>query len=140
MMLVAVVLFLPNSFYVLTDLIHIRETFQIGLWYDVILILFYALSSLLLGYAIVQHFWKVALKYFSRKKAIFLLIVFFVLMGFGVYLGRFLRLNSWDIIDPINLFDDIVTEFSSLYYIARAVLFSALYGFILAIIFFYNEL
>lgn len=33
-----------------------------------------------------------------------------LMSGFGVYLGRFLRFNSWDVLQPVNLINGILAE------------------------------
>lgn len=128
-------LFLPNSFYVLTDFIHAQPSGEIGLWVDVILIAFYALNALLIGFVLVESFWRVIVRKYGSIKAIVVITLFFVLMSFGVYLGRFIRLNSWDIVDPLNMFDDIITGLSSTFDFIRALLFTVLYTVLLESIF-----
>jgi len=102
-------LFLPNSFYVITDLVHLRHSSLNLVWFDSIMLFSFITTSLTAGYYSVFEFRKVFLKFFSPKKTNFLIIIIFFLCGFGIYLGRFLRWNSWDIINnPKTLFTDIV--------------------------------
>src|SRR5690606_13089448 len=42
--------FLPNSFYLVTDFVHLRDTFEISLIYDVVMLASFMLSGLALGY------------------------------------------------------------------------------------------
>lgn len=102
-------LFLPNSFYVITDLVHLRYSPLNLLWFDSIMLFSFIITSLTAGYYSVFEFRKVFLRYFSTKKTSVLIVVIFFMCGFGIYLGRFLRWNSWDIINnPKTLFTDIV--------------------------------
>ncbi len=100
--------FLPNAPYIVTDLIHIRIGNDNLLWLDVLVVLSFALSGLLLFYLSLLDMQKLIRKQFKRipLETITLFIIF--LCGFGVYLGRFLRYNSWEIIsNPQVLISDV---------------------------------
>ena len=101
--------FLPNAPYIVTDLIHIRIGNDALLWLDVLVVLSFALSGLFLFYLSILDMQRLISKKFKRLpiKAATTLVLF--LCGFGVYLGRFLRYNSWEIIsNPHILISDIV--------------------------------
>lgn len=104
--------FFPNAPYILTDLFHLKSRAPIPYWYDLVLILSFAWTGLMLGYFSlleIQHFLTQKL---SGIKAWALTIIFIGLAGFGVYLGRFLRWNSWDIIThPQGLIQDLLNIF-----------------------------
>ncbi|WP_373055941.1 DUF1361 domain-containing protein [Zunongwangia sp. H14] len=95
-------LFLPNSFYVVTDLIHLRTSAMPV--YDTIMISLFALLCLFLGFSSMQ---KISSILYQKMRIFnkFLLDSFILfLCSFGIYLGRFLRYNSWDILkNPFNL-------------------------------------
>lgn len=103
-------LFFPNAPYVLTDLIHLnaRRSGQVPQWLDLLMLLSFALVSLWFGFQslrIVQHW--LARRY-SRVAGWSAALGTLALSGFGVYLGRFPRWNSWDIVQrPQLLLQDI---------------------------------
>lgn len=100
--------FLPNAPYIVTDLIHIKVGNNPLLWLDVLVVLSFALSGLFLFYLSLLDMQRLIKTQFERMpiEAIMLIIIF--LCGFGVYLGRFLRYNSWEIIsNPQVLISDI---------------------------------
>ena len=91
-------LFLPNAPYILTDFIHLRLSEPPLLWLDALMIASFAFSGMLYYMYSIQDMKSVLLKKFKPKwvKATFYLLPF--LVAFGIYLGRFMRYNSWDIV------------------------------------------
>jgi uncharacterized membrane protein len=101
-------LFMPNSFYILTDLFHLDNMGWGHPWFDLTLILSFAWNGVLLGILSIRKM-EMLLKR-SKGKFISALVVCAVmwLNAFGIYIGRFLRFNSWDvIINPFSLFDEL---------------------------------
>lgn len=107
------ILFFPNSPYILTDLFHLKARNTIPIWYDLIVILSYAWTGLICGFISLNDIEQRLSYYYGKGNVINGLIVFFLFMSsFGVYLGRFLRWNSWDVLNnPFGLFSDIVVRF-----------------------------
>lgn len=107
-------LFFPNAPYILTDLFHLRLRTNMPIWFDLVLIISYAWTGLLLGYISLFDIEKVLGKYMSQTKITILSVGMLFLGSFGIYLGRFLRWNSWDIIsEPMELFYDIGQRFTN---------------------------
>lgn len=103
------ILFFPNSPYILTDLFHLRTRSSVPVWYDLVVILSYAWAGLFCGFISLLDLEKLLLRYFRKPAVTGIAIAFLFLSSFGVYLGRFLRWNSWDVIsNPFGLFNDIV--------------------------------
>ena len=121
--------FLPNAPYIVTDLIHIRIGNDSFLWLDVLVVLSFALSGLLLFFMSIIDMQKLLKSKFKKLPIETISIVIIFLCGFGVYLGRFLRYNSWEIISQPNyLFEDIVTIISSPFQHFEAWLFTLGFG------------
>ncbi|MGV3658033.1 MAG: DUF1361 domain-containing protein [Chitinophagaceae bacterium] len=106
---VAWLLFLPNSFYIITDLFHLEERRGIPLWFDLTLIFSFAWNGLIMGVVSVRQMEKlVAVKWPIISEWLFMLPLMF-LNALGIYIGRYLRYNSWDVISkPFDLTKDIL--------------------------------
>ncbi len=121
--------FLPNAPYIVTDLIHIRIGNHSLLWLDVLVVLSFALSGLLLFFISIMDMQKLLKSKFEKLPVEAVSIVIIFLCGFGVYLGRFLRYNSWEIISqPHLLFKDIITIIFSPFQHFEAWLFTLGFG------------
>lgn len=102
-------LFLPNAPYIATDLLHLMPRPPVPLWYDLALLLSYAGTGLLLGYGSLIEVQTAVEERFSRMMGWIVAAGSLGLSGFGIYLGRFLRWNSWEVLtDPAGLFYDIL--------------------------------
>jgi len=105
-------LFIPNSFYILTDLYHLADghrNSRVPEWFDLALILSFAWNGLLLGVLSTRQVEKLlAPEATGLGRWLFLYPVMW-LNALGVYIGRYLRYNSWDIItNPFDLLADIL--------------------------------
>ncbi|MEL0652593.1 DUF1361 domain-containing protein [Algibacter sp. TI.3.09] len=102
-------LFLPNAPYILTDMWHLRYNEPHIFWLDILLISAFAFDGMMLFYFSVTDMKTVLLKFLNKRKTSFILTFVFFISAFGVYLGRFLRYNSWEILtNPKVLFIDII--------------------------------
>jgi len=105
-------IFLPNSFYILTDLFHLTERPEAPLWFDLALILSFAWNGLLLGILSIRQIEKVFVSYFNPRLEILFITLLMFLNGLGIYIGRYLRFNSWDVLtNPFQLASDILYLF-----------------------------
>ncbi len=101
-------LFLPNAPYIITDLLHLTRTNQHFLWLDILVIMSFAFNGLVLFFLSLSDMEKLLRLRFKAHYVFAMLLIIFGLTAFGIYLGRFLRYNSWEIIDqPFALFSDI---------------------------------
>ena len=101
-------LFLPNAPYILTDILHLTRANGAPAWYDLALLLSCAGTGLLMGYLALIDVQTLIAKYSSVLFGWLFAVVSLVLSGFAIYLGRFLRWNSWDVIVSPSLLIDIV--------------------------------
>ncbi len=101
-------LFIPNSFYIITDLFHLEERSEMPMWFDLALIFSFAWNGLLLGILSVRQMEKIVCTKWNKAESFFI----YPNMGlnaFGIYLGRYLRYNSWDVLtNPFQLIGDII--------------------------------
>ena len=113
------ILFLPNAPYIVTDLIHLQLSDGLIVLVDLVVISSFAIAGLLFYLVSVRDMELLFQQNFSKKLRIVFFSVLPFLCGFGIYLGRFLRFNSWDILqDPTSL---VVT-------VAKIILFPASHG------------
>ncbi len=101
-------LFFPNAPYIFTDLIHLTTRFYPHFWVDMVLILLCALTGLVLGFLSLFLMQSVVTRMLGRAASWIFIAAIAGLSGFGIYLGRFLRFNTWDILfKPIQLYRGI---------------------------------
>jgi uncharacterized membrane protein len=102
-------LFFPNAPYIITDFVHLRERPSIPLWYDIGMLTAFAWAGLFLAVFSLQTM-QILVKHYvgSALSWVFVTIVF-GLSGLGIYLGRFLRWNSWDMfLQPKEILRDVI--------------------------------
>ena len=101
-------LFLPNAPYMVTDLMHLTRTDQHFLWLDILVIMSFAFNGLVLFFLSLSDM-ETLLRLHIRPSMVFpILLCIFGLTALGIYLGRFLRYNSWEILhEPWAIFSDI---------------------------------
>jgi uncharacterized membrane protein len=102
--------FFPNAPYLLTDFQHLATARSSApLWFDVILMIWFAWTGLLLGVASLYLIHEIVAETFNALVGWVFAISATILSSIGVYLGRFLRWNSWDLLyDPIPIARDMV--------------------------------
>lgn len=104
-------LFFPNAPYMMTDLIHLGPNQVVPLWYDALLLLAFAWTGLLLGFISLYIMQGLVAQSLGRAAGWLFALGSLGLSAFGIYLGRFLRWNSWDVFyAPQTLLGDIWTR------------------------------
>ena len=109
LLFIAWILLVPNSFYIITDLFHLRHRVPVPLWFDLALLLSFVWNGLLFGILTVRKMEKIVEVKFGWYEEWLFVFPVMLLNSFGVYIGRYLRYNSWDILfNPFQLFRDII--------------------------------
>src|SRR4051812_39763648 len=88
--------FFPNAAYMVTDLFHYGEKPVVPQWYDLLLVITAAWNGLLLGIISLRQVEQFLSRYLKAIWVKSIVIISFALCGYGVYIGRYLRFNSWD--------------------------------------------
>jgi uncharacterized membrane protein len=101
--------FFPNAPYILTDFQHLSTNANNApLWYDVLMLIWFAWTGLLLGVVSLHFMQDIVTRSFGRTTGWGFAILVTILSSIGIFLGRFYRWNSWDIIgDPLPIAHDI---------------------------------
>jgi uncharacterized membrane protein len=101
-------LFIPNSFYILTDLFHLDKFDSAPKWFDLLLIFSFAWNGIVLGILSIRRTEIILESITGRSFSLFIIFIVMWLNAFGIYIGRYLRFNSWDILtQPFSLFKEM---------------------------------
>jgi uncharacterized membrane protein len=134
-------IFFPNAPYMLTDLQDLaRRATGAPLWYDVIIVVWCSWTGMLLGLISLYLMQNIIVRSFGRTAGWIFVFVISGLSSFGIYIGRFVRLNSWDILqNPAETAQEILgividpsrrlAAFTLLYTIFFLFIFLLLYSF-----------
>ena len=96
--------FLPNSFYMVSDFIHIQDVQTVDVLYDAVMFTSFIFTSVILGFSSLYLVHGEFRKRFSARASSGLIAVILLLCSFAIYIGRDLRWNSWDIMpNPTGL-------------------------------------
>jgi uncharacterized membrane protein len=101
-------LFFPNAPYIFTDVIHLTNRYYSHFWVDLVLVLSSALTGLVLGFLSLFLMQSLVARLLGWLMSWLFIAGVASLSGFGIYLGRFLRINSWDVVfQPLKLYHGI---------------------------------
>ncbi|HMI28444.1 MAG TPA: DUF1361 domain-containing protein [Gaiellaceae bacterium] len=92
-------LFFPNAPYIVTDFVHLDHTADAPYWYDAVTVSAFAWTGVLLGFASLFLMQTVVRQWRGVVSGWIFAGVALALGSLGIYLGRFLRLNSWDAVE-----------------------------------------
>ncbi len=128
-------LLLPNAPYIVTDLIHIGKGRGAAILFDTLLLFSSAWLGLLFFMHSLSHIEKIIVEKYGKRIAQIKIPSIIALVSIGVYIGRNLRFNSWDIFNP-SLFEDTWLAFTHPVHFNQALLFIVPCFFFLCMIYF----
>ena len=138
-------LMLPNASYLITELnqSHRGEDDPVPLWYDIILVITLAMSGVIntVFNVLIAHLLFTTTVYGDSARnmlkpgALAAVGVVMLALGFGMYLGRYLRFNSWDLRHPVAFLRKFAGHFRSRGHIAACAGFTVTYAVFLALIY-----
>ncbi|MBZ0202290.1 MAG: DUF1361 domain-containing protein [Ignavibacteria bacterium] len=125
-------LIFPNAPYIVTDFFHLEPRATVPYWFDLGLILSFAWNGLMLGFISLYDVQTALGRRFGAFKGWVFSIFSLVVGSFGIYLGRYERFNSWDVLtNPVSLFIDIADRFIHPFSHPRTMLMTLLFSIVL---------
>jgi uncharacterized membrane protein len=107
-------IFFPNAPYILTDLQHLSQSSSsVPLWYDVIMLIWFSWTGMLLGIVSLNLMQEIIKRQIGRWVGWAFVLIVAGLSGVGLYVGRFIRLNSWDVLKNPGGFASSISEWLS---------------------------
>lgn len=107
-----VISFLPNTFYLITDFVHLRQNSEAPLYFDVVMLSSFVFNGMVLGFITIYLLHRQLLRRLDGNRALAAVMFIFLLASFATYLGRFTRFNTWDILlRPAGLLFDVSDRF-----------------------------
>ena len=104
-------IFFPNAPYIVTDFWHLKERAPIPVWYDIGLLSAFAWTGLFLAVFSLRTMHRLVKHYVGPALSWLFVTVVLGLGGLGVYMGRFLHWNSWDLfLRPQRVLSDLAVR------------------------------
>lgn len=101
-------LLLPNSFYMISDFVHVQEVVRSNLLYDVVMFTSFIFTGVLLGFSSLIMVHVELRKRLGSRYAAVCIAAIILLCSYAIYLGRDLRWNSWDVFtNPAGILFDV---------------------------------
>lgn len=90
--------FFPNAPYIVTDFLHLGTRYTMPLWFDIGMLATFAWTGIILGIYALRLMQEIVKVWVGRWLSWGFVLVVLGMSGMGIYLGRFLRWNSWDLV------------------------------------------
>lgn len=99
---------LPNSFYMISDFIHLQDVPRHNLLYDVVMFTAFIITAASLGFSSLYLVHSQLRKRLNLRDSSIVVGIVLFLCSFAIYLGRDLRWNSWDVLlNPAGIIFDV---------------------------------
>jgi uncharacterized membrane protein len=130
-------LFFPNAPYMITDLFHYEERPGVPYWYDLMVVITGAWNGLILGLVSLMNVEIFLARHLKQVWVTVCVFVSLLLCGYGVFIGRYLRFNSWDIVtDPAYIAYSSAKHVLRWQHYPKLWVFTILFSVLLGIIYF----
>lgn len=104
--------FLPNSFYMVTDYIHLADAPRVDILYDAVMLTSFVLNGLILGYLSLYLFHVELRRRLPSLNVRAVITAILLMCSFAIYMGRDLRWNTWDVfLNPAGILFDVSDRF-----------------------------
>jgi len=101
-------LLLPNSFYMISDFMHVQQAPPSALVFDVVMFTSFIFTGVLLGFSSLYTVHMELRKRLAKRQANIWIGVILLLCSYAIYLGRELRWNSWSVLtNPAGILFDV---------------------------------
>ena len=138
------IIFLPNAPYIITDFKHLTDPrAAVPIWFDVMMLMWFSWTGMLLGVVSLYLMQDIVHREFGRWISWIMVLAVSALSGLGVYIGRFIRWNSWDIFtDPTGILTQFVVgaQDPSLRSIGFIVIFAGFFLFVYVTLYAFGHL
>lgn len=102
LLLITWLAFFPNAPYVLTDLIYVGREKSAPIWFDLTMLLSYGFTGMLFGFISLASIQNRLKRRFGHVITGVIVVGLIYLSCFGVFLGRYMRWNSWDLVSNLD--------------------------------------
>lgn len=100
--------FLPNSFYMISDFIHVQDVARVDVLYDVVTLSSFIFNGVVLGFLSLYNVHYELLNRVRRRTAHIIVAAVILACSFAIYVGRDLRWNTWDVlVNPGGILIDV---------------------------------
>jgi uncharacterized membrane protein len=137
-------IFLPNAPYIITDFKHLADPrADVPIWFDVMMLMWFSWTGMLLGVVSLYLMQDIVHREFGRWAGWTMVFAVSILSSIGVYIGRFIRWNSWDIFtDPTGIASQFVSgaQDPSLRSIGFTIIFAGFFLFVYVTLYAFGHL
>ena len=122
-------LVLPNAPYLITDFIHLQPRPPVPYWFDIALFTSFVGAGVLAAFSSFQDVQGVVARRFGWFAGWLVVAFAAFASGFGIYLGRMQRWNSWDVLtQPMDLLREVTDRLFAPWLHPRTMAVTLLYG------------